>query len=467
MTSMASPVQFDALRFIANFICKVTLTPLSNAVSLDPCCCKINSIAAEKIFGLTNPWTGLCEKQIPCPLCKRAVVKAYYPDTVVQEAVKECFNGFPQGLVEFIKRFICSQSYKQGLTQAVSLIPCCHKINQFITSIVYGRANVLPTSMNKKCLVCSKQVKAYYPDAFFRSISTELEMVRAAKSLLLKVEAYPIYINEERKRHFISIGCRLRDLLLEDRVITFASASEIVAVPALTALGVVPSPRFIFSSHQFRNLFNDHQQISLDANASIFITHISPEICKKIRELTSSDERMHFKLLKELINEIMLPVAKSLKSYFCEGDIKITAFADKDIVCIRTNVSELRLTCTHGDLSSSLPELFKRLISEKIFKFTIQPEQRLFLEDFDKRLLDEMYANKNQSNNGFLKLLNHYLPEGYAVTWQCPGKLDIIREARQGRGLNSVITNNLVIRSLDGFEIELRPSQLSPLPISH
>ena len=95
------------------------------------------------------------------------------------------------------------------------------------------------------------------------------------------------------------------------------------------------------------------------------------------------------------------------------------------------------------------------MAAEKIERFTLQYDQRLFLVDFDKTILDDL--SFGHYGNVLIELLKIHSPQGYEVAYNVPGQLKVFREARQGANLTSVITNTLVVSGNLGLEIMLSP----------
>jgi hypothetical protein len=77
--------------------CPVGLDPLTQAVTLVPCCHKVNQVAAEKIYGKMD--SGSCEKAgVPCVMC-RTPVQAYYVDRSFRDIVQRML-GRAESVIE-------------------------------------------------------------------------------------------------------------------------------------------------------------------------------------------------------------------------------------------------------------------------------------------------------------------------------------------------------------------------------
>lgn len=77
------------------------------------------------------------------------------------------------------------------LTEAVSLAPCMHKINEAAAKALYGAMVSEKEGVEKRspCLICKKIVTAYYPDHFARGIIALLSGSKQPETLLPQVSS--------------------------------------------------------------------------------------------------------------------------------------------------------------------------------------------------------------------------------------------------------------------------------------
>jgi hypothetical protein len=82
--------QFNVKNFLSGLLCPIGFDPLTKAVSLIPCCHKVNQAAAERYYGkIVN---GFCElREKPCVICKTPIV-AYAPDPLMRDLVAQIFG---------------------------------------------------------------------------------------------------------------------------------------------------------------------------------------------------------------------------------------------------------------------------------------------------------------------------------------------------------------------------------------
>lgn len=78
--------------------CPIESKPLTEAVTLIPCCHKINESAAQFLFDVVE--NNSCLKDGNCPLCEKNVI-AYYPDQSLRELARVFFTEGKEKPVEF------------------------------------------------------------------------------------------------------------------------------------------------------------------------------------------------------------------------------------------------------------------------------------------------------------------------------------------------------------------------------
>jgi hypothetical protein len=83
--------QLDVDALIKDMTCPIDLEPLYQAVTLTPCCHKINQIGAEYLFGKADKESGYVPEEGKCPLCKKIVI-GYYVDHSFRNLVKTIFS---------------------------------------------------------------------------------------------------------------------------------------------------------------------------------------------------------------------------------------------------------------------------------------------------------------------------------------------------------------------------------------
>ena len=89
MSAVSQKSRLDSL--LEMLECPVGLEPLTTAVTLVPCCHKINAAFAESLYGIVR--NHACTKaNQPCHRCRQIVI-AYYPDTTIRELVTELLSG--------------------------------------------------------------------------------------------------------------------------------------------------------------------------------------------------------------------------------------------------------------------------------------------------------------------------------------------------------------------------------------
>ena len=72
---------------------------------------------------------------------------------------------------ELVRAYTCPVD-STPLVNAVTLIPCCHKINQAVAEVVYGRmVGEHCEHQGRLCVVCKAPVIAYYADPIVRDLA--------------------------------------------------------------------------------------------------------------------------------------------------------------------------------------------------------------------------------------------------------------------------------------------------------
>lgn len=380
---------------LANLICSQTKLPLDTAVATS-CGCKINESAAKSLYGPMS-WQDKCEKQAPCPICKTKVT-AYYSDTPTRIAVRDFFDGFPKGIDSFKKMFMCPLSPSRNLNDAVNLISCCHKISQFMATIVYGKN---PSAPNKRpCDTCQKEVKAYFPDKFFRAVSSGIANLE---------EAYAVAAN-------LQIRASL--------------------------LGAIRRHRLIFNSRKFQDLFVNNSFFVIPANTDFYMTNLNPNLCNWLREKQRMGElEKDPKTLGYIIDDTLFLSGLCIKSLDHASDFQLSVNLEDDAVLLRVK-SQINMHCRQETLYSTLPNLFDKMIREGKTKLTLQSGQRLFLTRCDTKIMNEAFFDSDLS-----LLFNHYAPKGYS--------LSVHSEDRIHANPDGLCPTTLVLKSRGGLEFVL------------
>lgn len=165
-------------------LCPVNLELLEDTGTLVPCCHKLSKIAAEQIFGPIDI-SGEISTLKGCPICSQQI-KAWIKDESLQKIIKR-FNSIPINTLnsvlndahkssilmklssqhffyELEKELICPIS-GQLLKNAVSLIPCCHKIDKIAAEQLLGPVDEdRKISTLKICPVCSNDIVGWMED---------------------------------------------------------------------------------------------------------------------------------------------------------------------------------------------------------------------------------------------------------------------------------------------------------------
>jgi hypothetical protein len=159
--------------------CSLTNEPLTNAVTLFPCCHKINEqmakILYEDISNLQDHFCCCCEKKIT----------AFAPDSETRTLAKlildkelvfpSTASGTPAGISALVLQefpeISCPVSL-EPLTSAMSLVPCGHKVNENEAVAMFGAmTSEGAEKKDKECPLCRVTVTAYYPDPKFRCLA--------------------------------------------------------------------------------------------------------------------------------------------------------------------------------------------------------------------------------------------------------------------------------------------------------
>ena len=80
----------------------------------------------------------------------------------------------------------------EPLVHAVTLIPCCHKINQAVAEAMYGRmAGESCENRGRPCALCRAPVIAYYPDPVMRDVAHRALRLAEPRIAAPRVDAIP------------------------------------------------------------------------------------------------------------------------------------------------------------------------------------------------------------------------------------------------------------------------------------
>lgn len=124
------PVKF----FIDTLTCPIDFEPLFNGVTLLPCAHKINQTPAETYYGVIDE-DGTCIYQKPCVICKKTVT-SYHADSFIRHLVHKVYSIELNRFENLRNTLTCKYSF-EPLFNAVTFIPCCHKINEKAANVLY------------------------------------------------------------------------------------------------------------------------------------------------------------------------------------------------------------------------------------------------------------------------------------------------------------------------------------------
>ena len=80
----------------------------------------------------------------------------------------------------------------EPLVHAVTLIPCCHKINQAVAEAMYGRmAGESCEKRGRPCVLCRAPIIAYYPDPVMRDVAHRALRLAELRGVAPRVDAIP------------------------------------------------------------------------------------------------------------------------------------------------------------------------------------------------------------------------------------------------------------------------------------
>ena len=183
----ASSAKISYDTFAKTLLSPISHDPLFTAIALDPCGHCINENEAIRLYGYTEP-TGKCVKLgKQCVTCQ-AVVQKYYPDPVIRR-VSALAYGMEVVTLEKIKKEASCSFTGEWLQEAMTLTPCCHKVNQKSAELLLCNNN----DASKKCNICAQPVLGVLKDYIIKDIVNVILAYSQSQNILNeKLSALPV-----------------------------------------------------------------------------------------------------------------------------------------------------------------------------------------------------------------------------------------------------------------------------------
>lgn len=175
-----------------------------------------------------------------------------------------------------------------------------------------------------------------------------------------------------------------------------------------------------FTANQFMGLFIDKNEIIFPANQEIRIYDVNQKLCFKYYQDFNG---VNF---TEILNNVFLPIAKSVKGVVSEGELKrfvnITLDNNETYISLKAT-AEIKIWLQQEKIITKISSLLDRLNRANVECFIIRPNQYLILK-LSKKNKEYFLEKDHLDRMTALFLLN--LPKGYSLIELKTGSVTII-----------------------------------------